>query len=225
MENHNYYVVIPAYILLDKNLSDKQKLLIGLISNMSNRKGYCFAGNKYLADCLCCSESTVRHLLQDLETKNFIGRVIKLNAKNEVEFRSLTVIISEDTPPSKNRHTPAEIQTEGYSEKRTHNNIPINNREDSIAFDVFWDLYNNKVGEKRGCERKWSKLSSADRKKIIEVLPSWKSKIRDLKFLPYPSTFLNQQRWNDITFAPSAPEMSHEEYEALMFPKKTEADA
>ena len=53
--NHSFYVTITAKILLDKSLTDRQKLLLALISNLSNERGFCFASNDYLAKCLNCS--------------------------------------------------------------------------------------------------------------------------------------------------------------------------
>ena len=72
--NHNWYAVLPANILLNRDLSDKQKLLIALISNLSNERGYCFASNKYLGECLGCSESTIKDNIKILADKNILGR-------------------------------------------------------------------------------------------------------------------------------------------------------
>lgn len=125
MTNHNYFVVITAKVLLDKTLSDKQKLLIGLISNLSNERGYCFASNKYLADSLCCSESTIRQHIQDLEEANYLGRVLKVNEKGELEFRSLTVL----DPPAEKSAPPCRISSTPPAEKSAHNNKEDNNKE------------------------------------------------------------------------------------------------
>lgn len=128
MENHNYYVVITSSVLLDKTLSDKQKLLIGLITNLSNIKGYCFASNKYLAECLCCSEKTICALISDLEDRFYVGRVLKIKSDNSVEFRSLTVL----PPPLKNEDTPPQIQGDPSPQKWVHNNKEIKN----ISFTI-----------------------------------------------------------------------------------------
>lgn len=67
----------------------------------------------------------------------------------------------------------------------------------NISFDVFWDLYDKKVGNKKLCIQRWNKLTDDERQKIVDTLPQFKASIRDVQFLPYPEKYLNQQRWND----------------------------
>lgn len=67
----------------------------------------------------------------------------------------------------------------------------------NIPFDLFWDLYDKKVGDKSRCEKKWIKLKDTERQKIIDTLPDWKKRISEKQFQPYPETYLNQRRWND----------------------------
>lgn len=67
----------------------------------------------------------------------------------------------------------------------------------NINFDIFWNLYNKKVGSKDKCISKWNKLSDAEREKIIATLPQFLKTISEKKFQPHPETYLNQKRWND----------------------------
>lgn len=67
----------------------------------------------------------------------------------------------------------------------------------NIGFNVFWNLYNKKVGDKNRCEVKWNKLKDTDRQKIIDTLPNFISNIKDKQYQPHPETYLNQERWND----------------------------
>lgn len=66
-----------------------------------------------------------------------------------------------------------------------------------IHFSEFWDLYDKKVGDKGRCEKKWNSLAADVQKKIIDILPSFKSGIRDKQYQPFPETFLNQKRWEN----------------------------
>ena len=72
---------------------------------------------------------------------------------------------------------------------------PLNTK--TIEFDIFWNLYDKKIGDKNGCIKKWGKLAEETQLKIIEILPEWKNQFQDKQFQPYPATFLNQERWND----------------------------
>lgn len=66
-----------------------------------------------------------------------------------------------------------------------------------IQFDVFWNLYNKKVGSKSKCEKKWNNLNLETQKKIIDTLPTFLKSITDKQYQPYAETYLNQERWND----------------------------
>jgi hypothetical protein len=125
--NHNWYAVLPAQVLLSKELTDKQKLLIALISNLSNERGYCFASNKYLGDCLDCSESTIKDHLKKLEDMNILGRIIKLKENGDFEYRSL--IINIEIPRPEKTTTSAEKLANPSARKLAHNNIVINNKD------------------------------------------------------------------------------------------------
>ena len=147
--SHNWYAVLPAKVLLSKELTDKQKLLIALISNLSNERGYCFASNKYLGECLDCSESTIKEHLKKLEDLGILGRVIKLKENGEVDFRSLIITI--EIPEPENTTTPAEKLTHPPAEKLAHNNIEYNNKVNKIynAKDAFVsrvDEFKDKLG-------------------------------------------------------------------------------
>lgn len=135
--SHNWYAVLPAKVLLSKELTDKQKLLIALISNLSNERGYCFASNRYLGECLDCSESTIKEHLKKLEDLGILGRIIKLKENGEVDFRSLIITI--EIPQPENTTTPAENLTHPPAEKLAHNNIEYNNKVNKIysAKDTF----------------------------------------------------------------------------------------
>ncbi len=67
----------------------------------------------------------------------------------------------------------------------------------NIVFDIFWSLYNKKVGDKSACEKKWNNLKDTDRQQIIDTLPSFINTIEDKQYQPHPSTYLNQRRWED----------------------------
>ncbi len=103
MENHNksWYAVITADILFDKRLSDKQKLLVAVISNLSNEKGYCFASNAYLAQMLDCDKLTISRNISTLEEFGYINRVLILESTGDVKIRCLTVVHSGKMADSK----------------------------------------------------------------------------------------------------------------------------
>lgn len=68
--------------------------------------------------------------------------------------------------------------------------------ESEISFETFWNLYDNKKGLK-DAKLKWNSLPSSIQEKIIETLPKFKSTISEKKYMPLPSTYFNQRRWED----------------------------
>ena len=118
MEQPSWAAVIPNKYLYAKDINSVQKILIGLISGLSNIKGYCFATNDYFAEILDLSKVRVSQLITDLEKKGYLGRVIYRNDKQQVEKRILILIMDKDiplplkftTPPIENDNTlPLEI--------------------------------------------------------------------------------------------------------------------
>jgi DNA-binding transcriptional MocR family regulator len=127
---HNWYAVITAKVLMAKDISSTQKLLVALISNLSNDRGYCFASNKYLAECLDINPVTISKNITDLEEKGYISRIVKINPlTKQVEERVLILVehpntigmvenaktsrrkckplpSKKDTPPVENDNTP-----------------------------------------------------------------------------------------------------------------------
>ena len=129
MTDLNWAAVIPAKFLISKDITSTQKLLLGLISSLSNLKGYCFASNEYLADLLDVSKTTVSQAISDLETKGYLGRIIYRNDKKEIEQRILTIIMDRknDIPISENHNTLPLKNDIPISENRKENNKINNN--------------------------------------------------------------------------------------------------
>ena len=71
-------------------------------------------------------------------------------------------------------------------------------KEIIFPFDKFWDLYNKKVGSKDKCEKKWNSLKDDERGRVMITLPNWLRQFKDKQFQPYPETYLNNKRWNDV---------------------------
>lgn len=67
-----------------------------------------------------------------------------------------------------------------------------------ISFEIFWNKYNNKVGNKQRTEKIWNHLSEGERLKIIETIPKYIAYLKQSKIAQaYPETFLNQRRWEN----------------------------
>jgi hypothetical protein len=69
-----------------------------------------------------------------------------------------------------------------------------------MNFADFYSLYPRKMGRK-DAERSWNRLTPMQQQECLEAMPNylkyWKVKETAKDFIPYPATFLNQERWID----------------------------
>ena len=69
-----------------------------------------------------------------------------------------------------------------------------------MNFNDFYSLYPRKMGRK-DAERSWNRLTHIQQTECLEAMPNylkyWKIKETAKDFIPYPATFLNQERWTD----------------------------
>ena len=203
--NHNWFAPLPASVLLSKTLTDKQKLLIALIANLMNERGYCFASNKYLGECLDCSESTIKDHLKKLEEVGILGRIIKLKANGDFDFRSLVINLEiPHIPQPKKTTTLAEKLANPPARKLAHNNIVINRKELilNISFNTWWDLYDKKVGSKTKLESKWNKLTNNQRTQAIKHTKEYIIAQPDKQYRKNPDTYFNNESFYDEIIKP-----------------------
>ena len=92
-KNNENYIQIPYSLLCDKNLTDQDKLTLGLILSWFRNNKECFMGNEYIAEKMGITKNAASIRLQKLED---LG-CIKLNyvlkqGKKEVEKRYITLL-------------------------------------------------------------------------------------------------------------------------------------
>lgn len=84
-----------------------------------------------------------------------------------------------------------------------HTTLKENTQERAIeppptGFETFWASYPRRLNRK-GAERSWGKLSPDARDAALAALPAFVARCKgvDLAFVPHPTTWLNQKRWED----------------------------
>jgi hypothetical protein len=104
-------------------------------------------------------------------------------------------MISDDSKCSRNP-----IQSESESESKTK--AKTRPREVDEQFDAFWKEYPNK-SDKQLAVKAWKKLSPDEElfAAIMQGLSRWKGSAQwqedDGRYIPYPSKWLNNRRWED----------------------------
>ena len=61
--------------------------------------------------------------------------------------------------------------------------------------ELVWDKYPRKLNRKKS-EAIWKRIPKSDRLKILTDIESRFTNM-DSQYIPYPSSYLNQERWND----------------------------
>ncbi len=67
-----YYSIIPATILFNEKLKANEKLLYATITALSNKEGYCYASNSYLAEKLHAKPHTISKWVSHLKSLDFV---------------------------------------------------------------------------------------------------------------------------------------------------------
>lgn len=80
-------------------------------------------------------------------------------------------------------------------------NIQTSNEYD---FDLFWELYDKKVGDKNKIASKYNKLSTEDKQAIFLHVPKYIQSQPDKKYRKNPETYLNNKSWLDEIILPNS---------------------
>ena len=81
--NKMKYVEIPMIVIQDNSISSTAKVVMGLITTLSMKDGFCFASNRYLSNILNVSKRTITSCITSLKDKKYI------NIKNEINKRKI----------------------------------------------------------------------------------------------------------------------------------------
>lgn len=163
--------------------------------------GQLITGRKMIAAKLRVSESKVERTLKMLKNEHQIEQ--QTTSKN----RLITILNWELYQNSEqqieqqvnNKRTTSEQQV---NTNKNEKNVKNERNNISIAqFEEFWKAYPKKRN-KETC-LKWymkNKPTEEEQKQILLAIAFFKNdqQWKDEQYIPYPSTFLNQKRWEDI---------------------------
>lgn len=167
-------------------------------------------GYREFSRAIGCSVSTVKYWIDTFFAERLIER--QANAKGT----KITVLKWKDYQDAERftvrqanaKRTLSESNKKGKNEKN----------EKTVAeksFSLFWNGYDKKVGDKAKCQKKWLSLSVKTHEKILSSLPAFVADKPERQFRPNPSTYLNQERWNDEIYTPETDGAFKKEFENL----------
>ena len=117
------FSVIPTEVMINKEISSTAKIVYGLISSLTNEKGYCWASNKYLGELVGKEERQISNIVSKLCKIGLLNSEVEDNYKRKL---TLTGKIA----TQKNARGVAK-KCVGGSKKMLHNNI-IEKDKDNI---------------------------------------------------------------------------------------------
>ncbi len=121
---------IPVEILLNKDLSDKEKIILSMILYLSEETKSCFASNKYIASIVNVTSNRVSKIISSLKEKQYIKVKLKYKTDSkEIEQRQITPIVQNIN--RYNSKSQEGIETNNYlnSQKQQY---PIYNKDKDI---------------------------------------------------------------------------------------------
>lgn len=183
------------------NATHQERVVIFNNQKKTIHPGQYITGRKLIADKCNVSESKVERILKWFENDQQIeqqtttkGRLITIlnwglyqntEQQNEQIVGNTQTILKQRMITNKNEK----------NVKNERNNISI------AQFEEFWKAYPKKRN-KETC-LKWymkNKPTEEEQKQILLAIAFFKNdqQWKDEQYIPYPSTFLNQKRWEDI---------------------------
>lgn len=97
--------------------------------------------------------------------------------------------------PNVRRKSSVEVEVEGDGDKKRKPRPSL----ESAEFKAFWELYPKKVAKVEAVKA-WEKMTLfTEPALILQGLERWKQseQWQEMRYIPYPATFLNQRRWSD----------------------------
>lgn len=207
MDNKNY-INIQGWMINNLKLKGNELILYAIIYGFSqDGESEYYGSQRYIAKALGVSVPTVNKTIKKLLDKNLIKNTSESHYKAVSVKKSLTEGVKESLTPvlKKVKQGVKESLTIGVKESLTNNNNTNNKNNNKLTmenFSLFWKDYPNKKNKQKAllC---WKKLKPDKelQKKIISALLEQKKSEGWTKdggrFIPHPSTWLNNKRWED----------------------------
>ena len=84
----------PAEIILNNDLSDKEKIILSMILYLSDETGSCFASNKYIVSIVNVTSDRVLKIVSSLKEKGYVDVNLKYKIDTkEIEERQIIPIL------------------------------------------------------------------------------------------------------------------------------------
>ena len=133
---------IPAEILLNDDLSDKEKIILAIILYLSEEAKRCFASNKYIANIVKVTHERVSKIISSLKDKGYVDVKLKYKTDSkEIEQRQIIPIVENINRCSQKHLEDIDINNYSDSQKQLY---PIDDNDKDIINNIKnKKIYNN----------------------------------------------------------------------------------
>jgi hypothetical protein len=196
-----HFTQIPNSWARDERLGYRAKGILLLL--MSHQNGWKIS-LEHLANDGPDGITAVRTAIAQLQESGYLTRNTIRNDKQQIEASEW---ILQDPFEKVENLTSENLTLENLQENLTSENLTLKNtryKEDNrklilSAFDKFWEVYPRKIGKAAALKAFEKASKKTEPELIIEKVILWVSQgiLPEMQFIPHPTTWLNQGRWED----------------------------
>jgi biotin operon repressor len=206
------FIKLPKSILPRTDLTSTEKLIVCNLMDRSGDHGVAWPGYDRIGKDLGLSRSSVLKAVASLELKGklTIERNNGLSNRYRINTGSETLLVAKQHQNQYRNATAASSETlpELDQLNQTQRTRPQKSKSDSPkidtaeSFEKFWNAYPRKAA-KGAAKKAWKKIKLSPEllETILKAIENQRQSdqwIKDGgKFIPYPATWLNQERWED----------------------------
>ncbi len=175
-----------------EGLTPTKKLILVILGNYADEKGTCYPSYGHIAKIIGLKDTKgIQKTIKEFEQ---LG-LLKIEHRKTINGGYTSNRYHMRIGRGGETHRGVETLREGVLE-------PSNTKEETKTiiynkeFESFWDIYPRKVAKKKT----WSvfkKINKKEYEKIITGVENLNAQNIDITYIPYPATWLNQERWQD----------------------------
>lgn len=178
------YLAVWIYLVSHANYADKEYILNN--EKILIKRGSFVGSIKKIAEHFKMPRTTVGRII------NYFKVDSMLDIKSTSKYSLFTILKYEEFQKVDIKRT-----SNGHQTDTTNKDNKDNNKIYAQNFEEFWKLYPRKIGKGKARDKYKSLVSKHEL--IITALnkqiPCWKD--IEVKYIPHPATWLNQERWED----------------------------
>lgn len=218
------FAMVPEALLFDPEMSDKACRLYGVLRRHGDDPANCYPSKRRLADLMGCAPASLNRPLNELEGSGWIERVPRVDDRGQTSngYHVRLAPRTSSAPPSlENDGGPRaeamgpiaqeRAEREHVNDSQEREEVPAAAPLELVArpevydlFPTFWSRYPRKIA-KPEAEKAWKSAVKGGGPTIMQTILDgldvwvafWKASRTEPQYVPHPSTWLRQARWND----------------------------